>query len=70
MRCILSERPRVICVVFQGGVTSLTVLSWIFVGRKIGAQDEVVEAVQVRRHRVVTLRVEPDLQAHSHNTAL
>lgn len=64
MRCILS----IICVVFQGGVTSLTILLWIFVDRKVGAQDEVVEAVQVRRHRVVTLRVEPDLRAHGHNS--
>lgn len=60
-RCILS----IICFLFfRGGVASLTKLLWIFVSRKVGAQDEVVEAVQVRRHRVVTLGVEPDLRAH------
>ena len=51
-------------------VNSLTVLLLVLVCREVGAQDEIVEAVEVCRHRVVAVWVVPHLgSAHTHTRA-
>ena len=50
-------------------VNALTVLLLVLVCREVGAEDEIVEAVEVCRHRVVAVWVVPHLwspHAHAH----